>query len=488
MTDTKGRIVKKSAVALFVKDEIYDIAGWISWYVSLGFEKIYIYDDHSTDGTYEVCLAASSIYDIEVFRTDIKKETNFFWRQRDSYFDACRRACGKYEWIALLDCDEYISLDGYQSINDFLNKFENFNGIALNWCIYGSSSRVIKDHIPVYDAFIAHSNYDFGDNRLVKSIIRPNNCNFQYTDPHRFYMNNECYADSLCDVFDWQGSTKNVLWEGARVNHYICRSMEHYVSRIKRRLGVDLHNSVVYWDHFNRNEIIEAPNPILSKKSNNFLERIKETIIKNYLFEVRFKNKISLSSNIKCSAKVFLINDYLGNQLCLNNIDGHIISEKNTDCINNKIYGVKYENENKIYILSIVNGTISNVYFHISDYNKKSYCYMFNLIENNDGTFFIFNKSTEKYLCSVQNETLNEISCNREIASDWEKFTLTEVNSGLEFGFCSFQGEKFEEFISYLCSDFTVSVNDFYISSSNLSCFDLDKLKNENNKVLSWIL
>lgn len=480
--------MEKAAVALFVKDEVYDIAGWISWYVAIGFDKIYIYDDHSIDGTYEVCLAASSLYNIEVFKTDIKKETDFFWRQRDSYFDACKRAEGKYEWIAFLDADEYISLDGPKNIKEFLNKFENFNAIALNWCIYGSSSRAIKDHVPVYDAFISHSTPELGDNRLVKSIIRPNFFSFRYTDPHRFYMNDESYADSLGKSFEWDGANKKVLWEEARINHYICRSMEHYVSRIKRRIGSDLHNSVVYWDHLNRNDIIEGPKSVFSERANVSLSNIKENIIEKYISEIRNHNAIPPYSDNDSSVKIYDVIDSFGKMICLNNIDGHLISDGDIGNIKHKVYGVKYENENSLYLVSIVNGVIQNIYYHISDYNKKSYCYKFDLVPNDDGTFLMKNHNNDKYLCSIPEGQINNISCNRIEPSEWEKFTLVETNLDAKFGSNVFSGTKFEDFIAYICSDFRVYTNDFYVSASNLSLHDIEKLKNDKNKILSWIL
>lgn len=42
------------ALALFVKDEFSDIAGWVAWHAALGVKTFFIFDDHSSDGTWEI--------------------------------------------------------------------------------------------------------------------------------------------------------------------------------------------------------------------------------------------------------------------------------------------------------------------------------------------------------------------------------------------------------------------------------------------------
>lgn len=71
------RPIGKLAIALFVKDEVHDIAGWIAWHSALGVEKFYIYDDYSTDGTYQVIKSISDKVNIEYYRSNIEKEGNF---------------------------------------------------------------------------------------------------------------------------------------------------------------------------------------------------------------------------------------------------------------------------------------------------------------------------------------------------------------------------------------------------------------------------
>lgn len=69
----------KVALALFVKNEVNSIAHWVAWHLALGFDKLFIYDDESSDGTYEVLQSCAKMYDISLASTaSVTKETNFF--------------------------------------------------------------------------------------------------------------------------------------------------------------------------------------------------------------------------------------------------------------------------------------------------------------------------------------------------------------------------------------------------------------------------
>lgn len=477
----------KVALVLFVKNEISDISSWVSWHLALGFDHIYIYDDHSTDGTYEACRVFSKIYNIEVERSDNKKETNFFWRQRDSYFDACQKASGIYEWIAFLDSDEYLYLEETSSVQSYLNKFDKFNAIALNWRIYGSSGRVVKDHVPVYEAFTSHSNKEFGDNRLVKSFIRPDKYSYVYSDPHRFHMNNECYADSTGNNFEWQNSTKDVEWKGANINHYICRSMEHYVSRIKRRLGVDLHNSSVYWDHFNRNEIAGLLNHEVNKKANEINQKLKEACVSNYINKIKEKNKFPKVIERKNSLKLYNVKTNKNNYICLNNIDGHVV--QNNDSLYHKypIFAARYGEEETVYLIHISIDSISNIYFHVNESNLISYCYAFKL-EKLDDCFVLKSLINARYLCFVPPEKGGEVSCNRLEASEWEKILLVESDITLNSFSSPFFVDNYDNFLNYINLSSDISYVDFLIAVSKLNKVDKDRVIYDSGNTISWIL
>lgn len=480
----------KSAIVLFVKNEVYDIASWISWHLSLGFDKIFIYDDHSTDGTFEVCEIISRKYNIELNRTNIEKEPNFYWRQKESYFDACRKSLNNYKWLAFLDADEYIYLEEYNTINDFLLDYENCNAIALNWCIYGGSYKVLKDHIPIYQAFLFHSQKELDDNTLVKSIIKPEYYTFNYTDPHKFHLENEQYLDSLGNSFTWSGSTKKVEWGRARVNHYICRSMEHYVARINRRLGADLSNSTVYWNHFDKNDLEYHIEKSRIENANKILNDIKTILFDNYQETLILKNKFhnQVINSKEKKSKTFVIKTQHDSYLHLNSIDGFLAQTPDISTTNNPIYGIIYdEDPDTIYLVSQDNEQVSNINFHIKDKQQKSFCYRFQIVPSHNNSVFLKDPCTNKYLSCVPLDLGGDITCNRQDHSAWEQFSLIE-NS---FQFDTLSSIKYyfnyQQFVDFLLKQ-NLNYNDFLIASSNLDTKSKELLLEESNKTLSWIV
>ncbi|QNT77649.1 hypothetical protein [Entomobacter blattae] len=148
-----------------------------------------------------------------------------------------------------MDGDEYFYPVHMENIGCFFDQFEHADGVAVSWCIYGSSDRVVRPRNTTVEAFRAHSTTELGDNSLVKSFVRPEKLGPNYTDPHRFDIPEERYVDTKGQQVVWNGAIKNIDWDDAKILHYICRSMEHYIQRIKRRINADLGDSQVYWNH-----------------------------------------------------------------------------------------------------------------------------------------------------------------------------------------------------------------------------------------------
>lgn len=163
----------KSAAVLFVKNEFSDIIGWLFWYINLGFDKIVVYDDHSDDGTFEILNSLKCHYNIEVHRTNLDQYGTFYWRQRDAYMTTAYRLREEYDWVIFLDGDEYLFLENYTKVNDFLENFADADAIAINWCIFGNSHRALRNKDITPFSYFWRADETLGDACLVKSFVRP---------------------------------------------------------------------------------------------------------------------------------------------------------------------------------------------------------------------------------------------------------------------------------------------------------------------------
>jgi len=481
----------KTAVALFVKNEVYDIASWIAWHFAIGVDRLFIYDDNSTDGTYEVVERAARVFDISLIRIGDSPETNFYWRQRDAYFDACKRAAGTYDWIALLDSDEYVSLEHHQSIGDYLGQFPDANALALSWRIYGSSTRVLRTKLPVYEAYNHHSTRDLGDNTLVKSFVRPDKVLYHYISPHKFLVEDEKYVDSLGQPVKWDESCKEVEWRGACVNHYICRSMENYVERIRRRLGADLHNSTVYWDHFNRNDLHHAENPVLIQKANQNLQKVKEACVAAFIASFRREDSHFTANPVK--AQIVRIRTADNATLVLNGLEGKVVQNWQGGHHPFEVKGVIYEDdEDIVYLFVEMAGSIWNVHFHIDEDSRKLWAYKFTLEDSIiPGKSCLRSPVNKKYICFAPNDNGGRVECTRDDASGWEAVTLEPIPDATFEGSTSpNRVTDMADLMTCLSSPaFRVSYNDFILMVASLSQMERIKLlRKDGGEAIGWII
>ena len=277
-------MLPKVAVVLFVKNEYPDICDWLAWYFAIGVDTIIVHDDHSTDGTWEAVLAASRCLDVRPFRTDLSVQP-FTARQREVYLGAIRQFRDEFDWIGLLDADEYLYLREGKDLPSFLAQFPDAGAIAFSWCIYGSNGHLLKPGASTVEAFTRHSLPGFGHNRSVKSFVRPKLVIDRWRDPHTFDIGNTAYIDPRGNPVRWGGPgaiAHDPDWSVAKLMHFIPRSMEHFVERIRRRSDLrGLTNE--YWNVFNMNDVEDREPLKILQKTKPFLFMIDDEIMKDYV-------------------------------------------------------------------------------------------------------------------------------------------------------------------------------------------------------------
>ena len=431
------------AVALFVKNEFSDIAGWIAWHRALGVKTFFIFDDHSSDGTWEIIQSAAAVCDIRAMRTDPLAEPDFYLRQRNSFMAAAEMAKGHYDWIGFLDGDEYVYLKHQDTLPEFFSRFDHADAVAFSWRIQGSSGRVVRPKITTVEAFTQHSTPELGDNRLIKSFVRPEKLGSTYYNPHWYDIPPDRYVRPDGRLVNGQDANQEIDWNDAFVMHYICRSMEHYIQRIKRRLNADLGDSTVYWQHFNRNDLADHEPLRLMPKVRELLRNIYRVMIERAIASLRntwdrIEGRRVTSAEPERAPDVYRIRSYFGTTLYMLRHDNRIVHAMQ-DIVTERdvfpVYGAIHEKTpNVITFFYVEDGEIGHHHSLFMQHDDRLASELvYGLRTFDDNRCAAYNPVTNQHIVFIPNPTpdqpqgIEQVVADRREAGDWERFSLEKV-------------------------------------------------------------
>ena len=237
----------KIGVCIRAKDEQKIICDWVSHYLKLGFDKIFIYDNMS-EPSIESSLREKNLLNDNIF---IKIDTIPHSNQPANYQE-CIDQNKDLDWLLLCDADEFLWLkEG--TIKDFLSKFSNDTcSIIINWLVYGTSNLQTYDrNKSVFGQFILREEYTHFWNTFVKSFVRPKlidkfgNVHVTYNKKYKLcniYGNNIRIIDHI-DKCDYKDSNLNDNSPVVLV-HYMTLDFESMLEKFKRN-----HDGMLLLDH-----------------------------------------------------------------------------------------------------------------------------------------------------------------------------------------------------------------------------------------------
>lgn len=120
------------AIICIAKNEDQYIEEWSNYHLKLGFDDIIIYQNN-----WECKLEHSNI-----------KLVNFPGNhvQMNAYNDFIKNYRNDYDWAAFIDCDEFIHLKKHSNIKEFILEYHNEFGISMNWYMFGSNNKLVRDN------------------------------------------------------------------------------------------------------------------------------------------------------------------------------------------------------------------------------------------------------------------------------------------------------------------------------------------------------
>lgn len=241
----------KLAVAAIVKNEADSLPEWLAYHRLVGACHFLIADNGSSDGTRALLAARDDVTLLDV-PTEGKVPP-----QLEAYERLLAACPSRIEVLAFIDADEFlVPMDAagpaagetrrVPSLLPWLERRfadESVGAVVLNWACFGSSGEVFREPGLVTERFTRRAAQGFGPNHHYKSLVRPDRV-AGFDNPHHVRLGRGRHVDARGEPLrlrsDAQGKERlglsdAVVWEGARINHYIVKSVEEFLAGKARR-------------------------------------------------------------------------------------------------------------------------------------------------------------------------------------------------------------------------------------------------------------
>lgn len=236
----------KYMVIACAKNENDYIREWIEHYKKLDFDKIIICDNNDDESLIDVIDDYVNSGFVEIFNC---RGLGSFQVQLYSMF--CRE--GNYKWCGYFDCDEFLELNIYDSIKEYLNTKPNDICISFNWLMFGSNEKLFKEDGLVQDRFkypVSPISL-YTENCFIKSLVRggdffKNGCWFNGS---HIPLTEPMYVHNIGGYFNTDSESHQVLpprYKEGYIKHYYTKSFEEWSKKAQRGWPDGTENLLLY--------------------------------------------------------------------------------------------------------------------------------------------------------------------------------------------------------------------------------------------------
>jgi len=248
------------------------LAEWVAHHLLLGFDKIHIFDHKSA--TPITNMLAPLLKDKRINITRVETDGAI-------KCDLITRAIqisqkNNVSWMLYLDADEFLLLNNFNNIKEFLNAFNFADAIGINWLMFGTSGHKTQPPGLITENFIKS---DKIINHHIKSFVRPEKVNLPVINPHFYTIinPNRYFAASGNKMVQgpFNPVSKIFIKVCAYVAHYYTQSEEEHNRRKGRQLDDGTNDKLhMYSDlHAVHNEVVNNQLQYkYSKRTKAFLE------------------------------------------------------------------------------------------------------------------------------------------------------------------------------------------------------------------------
>jgi Glycosyl transferase family 2 len=221
----------KLAICAIIKNEDLYVDEWIAFHLLQGASEILIFDNQSTDGTKETLANIARYAPVSVVNWP---GDNYHEMQLNAYHEGAMRLCGKADWAAFIDIDEFLFSSRSFSMPAELEHFGTEVGaVAVGHRIFGSCGHTAYEPDLVTSRFARCARPDHPQLQWFKTIARPELID-RFDSSHSVVLTTGAYllADHTplqCDNPEWHpGHADRVANGTISLFHYMVKSLEEY--------------------------------------------------------------------------------------------------------------------------------------------------------------------------------------------------------------------------------------------------------------------
>lgn len=225
---------RRVAIAAIAKNEGPYLLEWIAYHRVIGIRQLFIADNFSDDGTSELL---SALHKVGVVKRLPFPTLPGQAPQLPAYAKLMKRYRWRADWVAIIDCDEFLTLaNGVDSIHDFLKPIEadaSVGAVCVNWAMFGSSQQAVPTNEPVIARFPMRAKEDNIYHRIYKTLVRSKAFLQPGLDPHYVVLRENFRAvhpdgSTLRPHHEVSGLSATPVWSRLRLNHYFVKSKAEF--------------------------------------------------------------------------------------------------------------------------------------------------------------------------------------------------------------------------------------------------------------------
>lgn len=224
------------AICAIAKCENLYINEWAEYHLNLGFDHIYVYDNNEIDGE----KISDVLSDDRITVINYRGKHQSSCETQVKAYNECYNGYGnKYDWIMFIDIDEFLTLEKFGNIKDFLSQrcFADAKAVRFHWKCYSDSGKLKYEEGSVISRFTELC--ENGEvNKYYKQIYRTKLPKFRMMNVHYCdFIGGIYYPDGSSARYIMQTTDKNVNYVCGYIRHYVTKTLEEFVDIKWKRRG-----------------------------------------------------------------------------------------------------------------------------------------------------------------------------------------------------------------------------------------------------------